>query len=234
MIVLLNDAPSERVSGPSPIPGRGKTYDMKKPSPRVRTALGFAAAPLAILIAGGLVWQSSYAAFTATTRSAGNSWSAGAVTLTDDDRGVAAFSATNLVPGDTGAKCIVVTSTATVPGEVRSYVTNLASSGAALGEHITFKIEAGTGGSFNDCTGFVATGPAEAAAPITTVAVARHDYATGGHAWPTTGAAAGESRTYRGTWTFDTTGMTQQQIDALQGSSLSADLVWEFRSAAAK
>ncbi|MBG6237550.1 hypothetical protein IWX78_000493 [Mycetocola sp. CAN_C7] len=203
---------------------------MKKPSSRARAVLGFGAAPLAILIAGGLIWQSSHAAFTATTRSAGNSWSAGAVSLTDDDKGAAAFSATNLVPGSTGSKCIVVTSTASVPGQVRSYVTNLATSGAALGERITFKLEAGTGGSFNDCTGFVPSGTAEPAAPISTVAAARHDYATGGHPWDTAGTASGESRTYRGTWTFDTTGLTQQQIDALQGSSLSADVVWEFRS----
>jgi len=203
---------------------------MKKPSARTRALLGFGAAPLAILLAGGLVWQSSYAAFTSTTRSAGNSWSTGSVALTDDDRGVAAFSATNLVPGATGTKCIVVTSTASVPGEVRSYVANLTSSGATLGDRITFRLEAGTGGSFNDCTGFVPSGTAEVANPITTVAAARHDYATGGHAWPTAGVAAGESRTFRGTWTFDTTGLTQAQVDALQGSSLSADLVWEFRS----
>jgi hypothetical protein len=214
------------------LPTFGQQRDdiMKKPSARVRSFLGFGAAPLAILLAGGLVWQSSYAAFTATTRSAGNSWSAGAVTLTDDDRGVAAFSAVNLVPGSTGTKCIVVTSSASVVGEIRSYVTNLSASGAALGERITFKLEAGTGGTFNDCTGFVPSGAAEIAYPITTVATARHDFTTGGHSWATTGATAGESRTYRGTWAFDTTGLTQQQIDALQGSSLSADLVWEFRS----
>lgn len=203
---------------------------MKKPSSRARALLRFGAAPLAILIAGGLIWQSSYAAFTATTRSAGNSWSAGAVSLTDDDKGAAAFAATNLVPGSSGSKCIVVTSTASVPGQVRSYVTNLATSGAALGDRISFKLEAGTGGSFNDCTGFVPSGTAETAAPISTVAAARHDYATGGHSWDTAGVASGESRTYRGTWTFDTTGLTQQQIDALQGASLSADVVWEFRS----
>ena len=203
---------------------------MKKPSSRMRALLGFGAAPLAILLAGGLVWQSSYAAFTATTRSAGNSWSTGSVALTDDDRGVAAFSATNLVPGGTGTKCIVVTSTASVPGEVRSYIANLTSSGATLGDRITFKLESGTGGTFNDCAGFVPSGAVEPSPAITALAAARHDFATGGHAWATTGVASGESRTFRGTWTFDTTGLTQAQVDALQGSSLSADLVWEFRS----
>jgi hypothetical protein len=204
---------------------------MKKPSLRVRTLLGLSAAPVAILLAGGMVWQASSAAFTATTRNAGNSWSTGAVTLTDDDMGVAAYAATNLVPGSTGTKCIVVTSTASVPGEVRSYVTNLAPSAIGLAERITYKLEAGTGGSFNNCSGFVPdAGTPEVAYPVSVVAAARHDYASGGHPWITTGKVGGESRSYRGTWTFDTAGMTQQQIDALQGTSMTADLVWEFRN----
>jgi hypothetical protein len=203
---------------------------MKHRSTLIRTALRLGAAPVAILLAGGMVWQSSSAAFTAVTRSAGNSWAAGSVSLTDDDKGVAAFSITNLTPGQTGSKCLLVTSTASVAGEVRSYVSNLASSGSALADRITFKLESGTGGSFNDCTGFVAAGPVESAIPISVASAARHDYATGGHPWITTGATNGESRTYKGTWTFDTAGMTQQQIDGLQGSSITADVVWEFRS----
>lgn len=200
---------------------------MKKPSTRTRALLGFGAAPMAIILAGGLVWQSSYAAFTATTRNAGNSWSAGSVALTDDDKGAAAFSVTNLVPGDTGAKCIVVSSNANVPGEVRDYATNLNAS-TGLAEHIQFKIEMGTGGSFNDCTGFTPGAATETFRPLSQVASTSHDYATGGHAWTTTGTAA--SRSYRVTWQFNTDGLTQQQIDSLQGSTVSADVVWEFRS----
>ena len=55
------------------------------------------------------------------------------------------------------------------------------------------------------------------------------NYATGGAAWDTVGTP-GESATYRGTWTFDTEGLTQSQIDALQGSRVSVDLVWELQS----
>ncbi|GAA3338191.1 hypothetical protein GCM10017714_08360 [Curtobacterium pusillum] len=200
---------------------------MKKPSARMRTLLGFGAAPLAIVIAGGLVWHSSYAAFTATTRNAGDSWSAGSVALTDDDKGAAAFSVTNLVPGDTGTKCIVVTSNANVPGEVRDYAANLSST-TGLSEHIQFKVEVGTGGSFNDCTGFTPDGSTATFAPLSTVASASHNYDTGSHPWDTDGTS--ESRSYRVTWQFNTDGMTQQQIDSLQGSTVSADVVWEFRS----
>jgi hypothetical protein len=54
-------------------------------------------------------------------------------------------------------------------------------------------------------------------------------YDTGSHAWSTTGSGPA-SRSYRVSWQFTTDGMTQQQVDALQGSSVTADVVWEFRS----
>jgi hypothetical protein len=181
-----------------------------------------------VLLAGGLVWQASDAAFTSTTRNAGNSWSAGQVTLTDDDLGSAAFHVENLVPGQTGTKCIVVTSNSNVAGEVRSYTQNL-STASGLEDRIFFQVEQGTGGSFNDCTGFTPLAGALPAAALSTLATVNHDYATGGARWATTGTP-GETHSYRGTWTFNTTGMTQQQIDALQGSRVSVDLVWELQS----
>lgn len=202
---------------------------MHAPSPTTRRVLSLAAAPVAILAAGALVWQASSAAFTSTTRSAGNAWSTGSVSLTDDDAGRAGFTVTGLVPGQAGEKCLVVTSNATVPGEVRAYVQNLSTTGATLQDRIKFKVEKGTGGTFDDCTGFVADPGAVAAQPFSTLALVNKDYATGGAAWKTTGTA-GEKKTYRGSWVFDTTGMTQQQIDALQGSQVSVDLVWELQS----
>ena len=45
---------------------------------RARKWIAVSAGPLAVLIAGGLVWQSSTAAFTATTRNSGNAWSSNA------------------------------------------------------------------------------------------------------------------------------------------------------------
>lgn len=204
---------------------------MKNPKALARKIVGLSVVPAAILVAGALVWQGSAAAFSASTRSAGNSWSTGSVSLTDDDKGAAAFTVESLVPGQTGQKCIVVTSTANVAGTVRSYVQNLSASGQGIENHIQFALEIGTpasGGSFNDCTGFVSAG-AVAPQSIKASADVHNSWATGGTEWTTTGAAA-ESRVYRGTWTFDTTGLTQQQVDALQGSSVTADLVWELQS----
>ncbi len=203
---------------------------MSAPSTTLRRVAGLAAAPVAILAAGALVWNASSAAFTASTRNAGNSWSTGQVTLTDDDKGAAGFTVTGLVPGQTGSKCLVVKSSSTVPGEVRSYVQNLSASAQGLQDHIMFKVEKGTGGSFNDCTGFQADPGALPAASLTTLSQVNKDYATGGGSWTTSGTP-GETKTYKGTWSFDTTGMTQQQIDALQGATVSMDMVWELQSA---
>lgn len=202
---------------------------MRTPSPRTRKIAGLSAAPVAVLVAGLMVWQGSTAAFTSTTRNAGNSWAAGQVALTDDDAGRAGFTVENLVPGATGERCIVVTSNSTVPGEVRAYVQNLAGSAVGLENHIDLRVERGTGGSFNDCTGFSPVPGALPAQSLSTLAQVNYDYATGGARWDTTGTA-GESATYRGTWTFNTAGMTQAQIDALQGARVSVDLVWELQS----
>lgn len=199
------------------------------PSIRTRRIAAIAAAPVAILIAAGMVWQSSNAAFTATTRNSGNAWSTGSVMLTDDDLGRAGFTEENLVPGQTGEKCIVVTSNSNVAGEVRAYVEHLSGSAVGLEDRITLRVERGTGGTFDNCTGFTPVPGALPAQTLRTLTEVNHDYATGGAIWPTTGTV-GESQTYRGTWTFNTTGMTQQQIDALQGARVSIDLVWELQS----
>lgn len=185
--------------------------------------------PVSVLLAGGLVWQSSYAAFSARTENSGNSWSTGRVTLTDDDRGAAALTVENMVPGDRGEKCVVVTSNSNVPGEVRTYVEDLLKD-RGLENHILISMEKGTGGSFNDCTGFTPDpGAASLTGTLAQLAAADTDWATGANGWTTTGTA-GESMTYRAQWSFDTTGMTQAEIDALQGARVGLDVVWELQT----
>lgn len=202
---------------------------MQAPTRRARGIAALAVTPLAILVAGALVWQGSTAAFTAKTRNAGNSWSSGQVVLTDDDQGRAGFTVTNLIPGDTGQRCIRVTSESNVAGEVRAYVENLATSARGLEDYIFLQVQQGTGGSFESCDGFTPTPGALPAQPLSTLARVNTDYASGGARWQTSGTA-GESRVYRGTWRFDTTGLTQAQVDALQGSQVSIDLVWELQT----
>lgn len=203
---------------------------MKVPSPRARKIAGLSAAPVAVLLAGVLVWQGSTAAFTATTRNSGNSWASGQVALTDNDQGRAAFTVENIVPGDEGQNCITVTSDSTVPGGVRSYTGGFSPSATGLEDRITLDIARGTGGGFGDCTGFQAAENEQLPpVPMSEAAERFTDYASGGSTWETTGTP-GESATYRIRWEFDTAGMTQQQINALQGSKTSIDLVWELQT----
>jgi hypothetical protein len=201
---------------------------MKNPSARTRKIAAFGAVPLALLVAGGMVWQGSQAAFTASTRNAGNSWSTGNVVLTNNDLGAAAFHVENIVPGQTGQKCIVVTSQSNVPGEVRAYMQNLVPA-RGLENRIIFDLEQGTGGSFNSCTGFTPTSNIVPELPLSTLAAQERDFATGGSPWQTAGTP-GETQSYRGTWRFDTTGMTQDEINSLQGARVTIDLVWELQS----
>lgn len=170
----------------------------------------------------------SQAAFTASTRNSGSAWSTGNVTLADDDLGAAAFTVENIVPGQTGQKCIVVTSNSNVAGEVRAYTQNLIAD-RGLENQIFFDLEQGTGGSFNDCTGFTPIANTVPALPLSTLSTQNRDFATGGSSWDTTGTP-GETQSYRGTWRFDTTGLTQEQVNALQGARVSIDLVWELQS----
>ena len=202
------------------------------PSARVQKIAAFSAAPVAVLLAGGLVWSGSQAAFTANTRNSGNSWATGSVVLTDDDAGRAAFTAEGIVPGQTGQKCIVVTSGSNVPGEVRAYVQNLQTTSQGLDRYITFDVEQGapnSGGTFNDCTGFIPLVDNQAGAPLSALAQLNNNYDNGGSAWATAGEP-GEKKVYRGTWSFNTSTLTQQQIDSLQGARTSMDIVWELQT----
>ncbi len=200
---------------------------MKSLNSRAARVAVAGATPVAILAAAGMVWQSSNAAFTGQTRNSGNNWSTGAVALTDDDAGAARFQAENLVPGDTGSKCIKVTANTNVAGTVKGYTVNPVRSNAGLEDRIKIKMEAGTGGGFSSCDGFVSEETLIPSASLTQLfAVDSYDAGVGG--WDV--APGTSSRTYKLTWTFDTTGMTQLQVDQLQGSKTGVDVQWELQS----
>src|SRR4051794_39227235 len=131
---------------------------MKKPSPRATKIMAALITPVAVLTAGGLVYQASYAAFSGQTRNSGNDFSTGSVNLSDDDAGASRFQVANLQPGQTDTKCIKVTSNATVPGVVKGYVVNPIQSPQKLEDHIMMTVKEGSGGSFADCTGFTPSG----------------------------------------------------------------------------
>jgi hypothetical protein len=200
---------------------------MRTHSSKARKVALAVATPVAILGAAALVWQSSYAAFSGTTRNSGNNWSTGTVALTDDDAGSARFQAGNLTPGATETRCIKVTATATVPGIVKGYTLNAVPSPQKLEDHILVTVNEGTGGTFASCTGFTSSGTLVNNVSLSALAGA-NSYANGMGGWAV--AAGTQTRTYEVTWKFDTTGMTQGELDALQGAQTGIDLQWELQS----
>ena len=199
---------------------------MRAPSVRTRKILAMTIGPVAIIAAGLLVWRGSVEAFSAQTSNVGNNWSTGSVTLVDDDAGAAAFQVLNATPGQTGTHCIKVTSTSTIPGVVKIYIARLGAQG--LETNITISTQIGTGGSFASCAGFTPTASLPAMS-LSSAAATISNYTTGVLPWTTTGTS-GESKTYQVTWKFDTTGLSQTDIDALQGKSVSVDAVWELQT----
>jgi len=201
---------------------------MKSPGKKTTHVLAVVATPLALVALGASVYQASYAAFTGQTRNSGNEWATGSVKLTDDDNGAARFRVANMLPGDSQTKCITVTADASVPSTVKGYAVNPVASTVGLENKVLVTIDSGTGGSFADCTGFTAVGaPHVTDVPLSTIAEV-NSFAAGFGGWSV--PAGVSSRTYRMTWRFDTTGMSQAQVDQMQGAKTGIDMQWEMQS----
>ena len=200
---------------------------MNKPSQRAQKLLVGAATPVALVVAAGMVYQASYAAFSGQTRNSGNDWSTGSVNLTDDDNGSARFQVANMLPGDTDTKCIKVTANASVASTVKGYSVNPVPSSSGLENRILVTIKDGAGGSFADCAGFTADRTLMSDVTLAQLATA-NSYATGIGGWSV--APGTSTKTYQVTWRFDTSGMTQAQVDALQNSRTGIDMQWEMQS----
>jgi hypothetical protein len=114
-----------------------------------------AAAVLGLLCAAAFIWHASGATYTSTTVNPSNSFTAGTVTLGDDDSTTALVTVTGLKPGSTDTKCVVVTFTGSLASTVKVYSTASTYSGSA-GAYINLTVDEGTGGSFaGGCTAFV-------------------------------------------------------------------------------
>lgn len=202
---------------------------MKKPSRRTQKILVAATTPVAVVLSAAMVYQASYAAFSGTTRNSGNDWSTGTVTLTDDDGGAARFQVTNMLPDQTETKCIKVTANATVDSTVRGYTLNPSVTAArGLENRIFVKILSGNGGTFADCTGWTNdSGLPDQEATLAQLAT-KNSFANGIGGWAVT--AGTSTKTYKISWRFDTTGMSQSAVDAMQGASTGIDVQWEMQN----
>lgn len=206
--------------------------------PRRRAVrLGLVLTPvLAVALGTSVIWQTSYAAFTATTSNGINNWNSGGVTLVDDDgsnsgAGVAMFNVSNLKPGMSGEKCIVVTGGGSLASDVKlygtGYTTTKAGTPDALATSIDLTITKGSGGSFGGgCGGFTASGAANDVHNGTLASFStRNSYPNAGTTLWTTTAGTDTSRTFKFNYTLNANAPTGSQ-----NGSASITFVWESQS----
>ena len=172
-----------------------------------------------VLLTTALILTASFAAFSDTTDNSGNTWSAGTVVLTDDDSGSAMFIVSDMAPLATVTECIVVTySGSLVPATVNLY--GVAAGG--LDAYLDLTIEEGSGGVFDNCSGFSPIGgPIFGPGTLTSFAATHTNFGNGAGVWDP--AANPESRTYRFT-------VTLQDNDGAQGLNATATFTWEAQN----
>ncbi|MCU1677575.1 MAG: hypothetical protein JWM93_2333 [Frankiales bacterium] len=192
------------------------------------------ATPVALIVSGALVWQSTYAAFTAQVTNGSNAWSTGTVILTGDDgsssttaaAGTALFTATALKPGSTGTNCVKVTYSGTLAAlPVKMYVSGALTGSAPLASAISITVVEGTGGTFNSCTGFTAGPTVVPTQTLAAFAAANTSYATGLAGTWSPAAGASSNRTYQVTYT-----LSASAGNALQGTTAGATFAWETQN----
>ena len=187
---------------------------------------------LGLLVAGLLVWQGSYAAFSATTVDTNNAFSAANLVLTNNG-GTAVYAAStsatfggaNIKPTATGTTCLTVKSVAGSAGTLAMYRSALADSVPSLGAQIQLTVtQAVTAADvLANCAGFPAVGVTTVATnqPLSTFPTS-FATATG----PTAIASGTVLEAYKVVWTFVTTGTTAGD-SALMGKTVTAGFTWE-------
>jgi hypothetical protein len=198
---------------------------MSRVTPRAARLAAWIAIPAALVASGVVVSTASYAAFSSTTVNPTNNWTAGSVALSDDDNNTALFTANNLKPGSTGANCIAVTSTGSLPSAVKLYGTNVSTT-KDLAANVNLTVEQGTGGGFGSCSGFTpaATGGSLYSGTVAGFGTASTNYATGVGTWAPTGTAS-ETRVYRVTYTVSSTAP-----NTVQGGTAALGFTWEAQN----
>jgi hypothetical protein len=200
---------------------------------RRRRAVRTLAPAFGLLAAGLLVWQGSYAAFSATTQDNSNVWSSATLSLVNNGgtavyagTTTATFGGANIKPGATGTTCLTVKSIGTSAGTLALYRSALADSVPSLGAQIKLTIDQGVPASDvqANCVGFPAVFTNVATnAPLATYPTT-YATATG----PVAVATGTVLEAYRVTWTFVSLGTTALD-NPLQGKTVTAGFTWEIQ-----
>ncbi len=182
-----------------------------------------------LLGSGALVWQTSQAAFSATTANGANNWNSGSVQLTDDDgtSGVM-FNVSNIKPGQSGERCIVVTYNGSLAASVKLYGTT--SNNTTLAAYVQLTVESGTGSSFagssgGTCTGFVSEATIAPTDTLVNFGTTHTNFGNGAGSWSPTANNAGQTKVYRFAWS-----LPSNAPDAAQNKSATATFTWEAQN----
>jgi hypothetical protein len=149
-----------------------------RPRTSRRTILG-GAALATMFAAGAILLVGTFSAFSSTTSNPGNTFSAGTVTIGDNDAGGALYSLTDQTPGATVTRCIKVTYTGTLDADVKLYTPSTIGS---LGPFLNLTVTPGTQATptFPSCTGFTPdAGGAIFTGTLAAFAAAHPSYAAG-------------------------------------------------------
>jgi hypothetical protein len=177
---------------------------------------------------GSLAAMGVFGAFSSTTTNAGNTITAGTVSIADNDAGAAMYSITNAKPGESVSKCIKVTYTGSLDADVHIYTSSTI---GALGQYVELTITPGsqTTPTFPSCTGFTPdSGGALYTGTLANFATTKNSYANGVVDYPGSGTkwAANESVVYQVTATLQSSAP-----EAAQGATTGAHtFTWEARN----
>ena len=198
-------------------------------SPSRSTATKVVATAVVVGLIGAVAGVGTWSAFSATTSNGGNTFSAGSVTLTDNDSGSAMLSLSSAKPGDSDTSCIEVTYTGSLASAVRLHGTT---TGTGLDQYLDLRVTRGTTTSpFDSCTNFTAD-PTDyngngAGVVYSGTLQGFPDAYAGGIVDPVAASpeswTAGEKHAYKFV-------VTVQDNDAAQGKTASQQFTWEARS----
>jgi hypothetical protein len=185
---------------------------------------------LLVMAIGGVAGPATFSAFSSTTASTGNLFTAGTVNLTDNDGGsTSLLSLANAKPGDSDTGCIRVAYDGTLPATVRLY----ANVSGSLTQYLSLTVTRGTDSSpsFDSCAGFLADsmdyiGAGNGVVYSGTLAAFPATYAAG-LVDPTAGSPETWSNPEAYSYRFS---ITLQNDDAAQGLNGSASFTWEARN----
>ena len=179
---------------------------------------------LVVGLLGGVAVVGTLSAFPSTTTNTDNSFTAGTVTLTDNDSGAVLYSVSNQKPGVNTVKCIKLTYSGSLDADVKLYTPSTVNASA---QYINLTIEKGTSDSstFPSCGTFTSQATVYNGT-LANFAATKNSYASGILAFPgaQTAWAQNDTLVYRFT-------LNVQDDNAAQGASSGLHtFTWEARN----